>query len=408
MGVERVLQAAAGVVVAALIARAPAARAETPRPLPTIEARERAAVIDLGPADGGAARRTIGAALAHGRLAAVADAADALAGEGAELDGPLLADAIATAKRAYGELDCASATRAAETAAGLAAARQAAGMPAPELAKAWTYVLLCAERDHDSDRALVAAARVRAAGGAADVPGDLLAKYPDVDVIGGREPVDVDLTSDAGDGAEVWIDYARVGVTPLALVVPAGPHVIAVAKGTRRGVRTLDVARGGGWNAKRVTIAVDAAEQRGPFSDVAARVAGWHGRVPAPTELAWVLGRVDARVAFVRYGDTVEVWGRAGRAEAPRRLGAEDGVGTLAEAPRLVALAIDRVAGWNDHAPDPDRPLVLEARDALRARETPTRWWVYAAAAASVLAIGIGVYAHDSAHDTQHVELRYP
>ena len=146
------------------------------------------------------------------------------------------------------------------------------------------------------------------------------------------------------------------------------------------------------------------------------RVAAWHGKLPRASELAWALREVDARVALVRHGDTVEAWGRAGDGEALRRLGNDDGTRKLDEANALVALIADRVQTWSDRAPDPDQPLLVETADDRRARglrvkgegEEPTRWWVYATIAGAVLAGALVIYSHDQADDTQRVELKYP
>ena len=71
---------------------------------------------------------------------------DALAGEATDQDAVRIAAAMAEAQRAYGALDCTVATAAAKAGIGIGAARQAAGLAVPELARAWTYVLLCADR----------------------------------------------------------------------------------------------------------------------------------------------------------------------------------------------------------------------------------------------------------------------
>jgi len=75
--------------------------------------------------------------------------------------------------------------------------------------------------------------------------------------------------------------------------------------------------------------------------------------------------------------------GRPGLAEAPSRLGGDDGTGSVSDAARLVALVSDRVRTWADHAPDPDRPLLtgIDPRPHRRPGrgEPPTKWWVYAA-----------------------------
>jgi hypothetical protein len=76
-----------------------------------------------------------------------------------------------------------------------------------------------------------------------------------------------------------------------------------------------------------------------------------------------------------------------------------------------MALVVDRVHTWDDHAPDPDRPLLTESpeeRANRDPRKIPTKWWVYAAILGAVATAVTIVYVHDSASDTQHLELHYP
>src|SRR4051812_9671394 len=136
MGPQRVLQAVAVVAFALLVRPAVAA----PR------APERIAIVDLGPAEPGDVRpRLTAAVIAAGHRPVVGDGVDdALAGRAIESDSIELAASLATAQRAFGALKCSEVVPAAEQAVGLAAARQAAGRPAPELPRAWTYLLLCA------------------------------------------------------------------------------------------------------------------------------------------------------------------------------------------------------------------------------------------------------------------------
>src|SRR5512138_434842 len=123
MGPQRVFQAA--VVLVAIAGSASA------------KSHERVAVIDLGPSD-----PTVRATLERKLVAAGFDPVvgdgvdDALAGERLDTDAVQLAAAMADAQRAFGALDCKAATTAANQAIGLAAARQAAGLPVPELARA--------------------------------------------------------------------------------------------------------------------------------------------------------------------------------------------------------------------------------------------------------------------------------
>jgi hypothetical protein len=401
MGAQRVLQAA--VVAVALIAHAavavgaPAGKGR----------RERVAVVDLGPPGPGEAevRRQLAAAVvAAGFEAVVGDGVeDALAGEVADQDAVELAAAIAEAQRQFGALDCPAATAAARRAVGIAAARQAAGLPAPELARAWTYVLLCADRANDLDAALAAAARLRAVGGSADVPADVWRKYPEVDAAPGGDRVDLEIVADV-PGAAIWIDHERAGTSPLAVSLSPGEHVIAAAARGRRGWAAGAAVRA------QARLEVPTADRSSAWSEVGRRVASWSGAVPPPEELGWVLARVHARAALIRRGDTVEAWGRSGLAEKPHRLGGDDGIAPAAEAARMLGLIADRVSTWDDHAPDPDQPLLVEDRRGgeARRREQPTKWWVYAAIIGAVSASAAIVLAHEVGSDRQRVELHYP
>jgi hypothetical protein len=114
---------------------------------------------------------------------------------------------------------------------------------------------------------------------------------------------------------------------------------------------------------------------------------------------------------LVRQGDHLEAWGRIGLAEPPHRVGGEDGVATLAETDRLIGLVVDRTHTYNDRAPDPDQPLLLEnGHDGggRKPRDPPTRWWVYASIAGAVAAGAILIFANDAGTDKQRVELHQP
>lgn len=416
MGAERVLQAVHQLTLVAALAATWAAVIEpgvagaaprAPGPSVPTRARERIAVIDLGPADDGASRRQVAKAIVAGGLLAIyGDGVDdALAGQAQDPDALELAGSLAEAQRAFGALDCAATTAASRAAIGAAAARQAAGLPAPELARGWTYVLLCADRTGDVDGALKAAARLRALGGSTDVPADVWAKYPAFDTLLDHDLLPLTITAEVA-GAEIWIDFQRAGVSPLATFVTSGEHVIAAAVGSRRGWAAGTAVR------TQPSIAIPMPDRIGKFTQLAAKVSRWRGEVPAPAELAPVLAEVHARIALIRHGDVLEAWGRIGPSEAPRRLGGDDGTGTLAEADRLVALIRDRIETWNDRSPDPDQPLLVEdpkerGRRSAKADE-PARWWVYATLAGAAIAGATVLYLHDTTSNTQRVELHYP
>jgi hypothetical protein len=409
MGPQRVLQAAVALAAVAWAGTAAAAP------------RERIAVIDLG-GDGAAGapaargsgfadvRRQIDAAIvAAGFLPVTGDGVeDALSGRDVDRDAAPLAAAIGDAQRAFGELRCTDATATARHAIGLAAARQAAGRAAPELARAWSLVLLCADRDNQIDAGMTAAHQLRALGGSPDVPAAVWSKYPEIDAIADRELVEVTIETEV-PGAAIWIDFRLAGTSPLKLELPAGEHVLAAALGNQRGWAAGTAVR----TQKTVRIALS--DAAGTYSDLARKVAGWKGTLPPLPELGWVFARARVRVALVRRGDTIEAWGRIGMSEPPHLLGGEDGNGPIGDVDRVLAVVADRVRAWNAHSPDPDRPLLVDERRGEGDRsqrkdepDKPTKWWVYAAIAGAAAIGGAIVYAHDSASDRQRVELHYP
>ena len=396
MGAQRVLQA---VGVALVCASAPVAAA----PL-----HERAAVVDLGPDDGGTIRKELLASLvAAGFDVVIGDGIeDALAGKSLDKDLAELAAAMADAQRAFGAFDCTAAVPAANKAIAIAAQRQAAGLAVPELPRALSYVLLCADKAGDVDRAMQTARWLRAAGGSTDVPADVWKKYPDVDTVIDPEHVALEIETDVKD-ATVFVDFKPAGKAPLKVQLTRSEHVIAVAAGSRRGWAT------GTADPKQPKLVIPTVERGGASSPLAARIASWKGEKPSADELAWVMGEVRARIVLVRRGDTVEVWGRAGRAEQPRLLGGEDGIAKISDAEdrkRVVALAVDRVQTWNDRAPDPDQPLLVEkpGEGRFSKKDEPTKWWVYATLAGAVLGAAAIIYVNDAGTDRQRVELKFP
>lgn len=392
MGAQRVLQAAGLVLL--LCGAAVAAP------------RERVAVIDLGPA-GDARKGLLEAIVAAGLDPVIGDGIeDALAGQSPDKDAVELAAAMAEAQRAFGALDCAAAIEASERAIAIGAMRQAAGLAVPELPRALTYVLLCEDRAGDVDGAMVAAARLRTVGGSSDVPADVWKKYPDVDTLLDHELVPLEIEADVPD-AVAFVDLKPAGKTPVKVQLPAGEHLIAVAAGTRRGWAA------GHTDPKQVKLTIPTTDRAGTWSELAARVAGWKGAKPSPSQLATVMEDVRARIVLIRSGETVEAWGRVGRSEAPHLLGGEDGTARLGDpqdVARLLALVKDRVQTWNDRAPDPDRPLLVEkpGEGRFTRKDEPAKWWVYAALAGAVLGAAAIIYVNDAGTDRQRVELTFP
>lgn len=407
MGLERILQAArrvgpsAAVLAVFLVSGASATNAHA-------APREKVAIIDLGPSDG--TRLQLAATVdATDILAALAGGGleEALSGKSVEPDADLFAASMATAQNAFGALDCSETIAAAKTVIGIAAARHAAGLPVPELVRALTYVLLCADRTGDTGAAMTAAARLRTLGGSSDVPADLWAKYPDVDALLAGERFEVEISSDV-TGAVVWIDFERIGTAPVRVQLPAGEHVIAAAAGNRRGWAAGTVVK------SQPTVTIGTVAMVRPHQKLADRIARLRGALPSAVDLGEVMTLANTRIAIVRKGDSLQAWGRVSPTEAPHLLGGEDGgTGSLEETDRIVRLVVDRVQAWNDRTPDPDQPLLLEdPKDRTRRnkerKDEPTKWWVYAAIGGAIVAGGIFLIATETANDVQHVELHAP
>jgi hypothetical protein len=402
MGAQQVLRATAGCV---LVCASAAVAIAAPRTSDAV------AVIDLGPGD---VRTQLNAALVKQDLEVLVGNGvdDALAGISVDRDALALAAAMADAQTKFGALACKDATTSAQTAIALAAARQAAGLAVPELTRAWTYVLLCADRLGNTNDAIVAASHLRALGGSRDVDAGVLARYPDVDALSNREAIEIEIQAEV-TGAEVWIDFRRAGTAPMKIVLTSGTHVIAAGLGSRRGVLTGTVVK------TQPVVSVPMPDQAGVWGPLAKRVAAWGGKLPAAKELEAVLDEVGARTAIVRHGTIVEAWGHAGQGEPLRRLGdGDDGIRPLGEVSALAALLADRINTWNDRAPDPDQPLLVETPEERRRHnrkkeggedaDEPTPWWVYATIGGAVLVGAIVIYAKETTDDTQRVELKYP
>src|SRR3954471_16895816 len=148
MGAQQVLRTAA---CALLIATPASAGSGWKTTAPKLH--EPVAVLDLSPDD---QSHVIGDALVEAGLDPVL---------AIDRDAQLLTAAMKTAEHAFGTLKCGEAVKAANVAIGLAAQRQAAGLPVPELTHALAYVLLCADKNGDTNAATLAASRLRTLGG---------------------------------------------------------------------------------------------------------------------------------------------------------------------------------------------------------------------------------------------------
>jgi hypothetical protein len=413
MGAQQVLRAA----VALTFAAPAVARADTGFSRKSAEAKdERVIVVDLRPGDPqalAASRRELAEELSRmqGMTVVRETAVDAaLAGGAVDLDAARVTDALADARTAFGALDCAKTTHAADRAIEDLAARQAAGLDdGPALRTAYTYVMLCADRTGDTDAALLAAGRLRrlgvTSGDDIGVSAGTWAKLPEVDSFGG-ELVAITVEADR-DGAAVWIDHELAGTAPVTVHVPAGRHVIAAGAGGARDATRLVVAP----PAQTVTLAL--ADQRGAWSEIAGRVKAWRDGTATPDAeaLGGIMTTAKVRFAVVLAGArTAELWAMNADETRAKKLDT-----TSIDAPlELAAIITDKIASWDGRAPDPEALLVETPEERARRygerdkRTTRTRWYVYASIAGAFLIGGVIIYANDSATDTQRIVITGP
>jgi hypothetical protein len=379
MGVDQVLRVAVAIAVAAAAA-APSALAA-----PVV------AVID---ARGDDATTT---ALVDGFTAAgleVVAGDRAAAARGRDDDDLAIDRALAEASDGYGQLDCGRARPWAERAALMTAGRTAAGLDERTRAgRAWSYLLLCADRDGDRAVARHAAERVRALGAGAAIGADVWSRYPDIDATLDRDVVALTVTGPAG--AVATIDDRVVGPVPATALVGAGVHVVAVGAPGVRGAAWARVA------GKPLTVEVAARQpDDAVVVTVAAAVQALRGGATIDAAAVEAVARaLDVELVAVVGADGVGLW--------QRRRGATTSL-TSGEVAAVVAAGRAAYDAAHDRAPDPSLPLVREPRTKAKVDKDPTRWWVYAAIGGAVLAGAAAIYAADAGDDRQRFELVFP
>jgi len=378
---------------------------------------ERIAVIDLRPeaADTRAqGREAVTAALRdHEGLWPVDDAklAAALAGERHDPHAREAADALAGAKRAYGSLDCPTASAAGQRAVNaLAAAQALAADVTDDLIQAYAYVLLCS--GDDPARGLAVATQLR--GLDADPPpgisASVWANYPAIDATSNVFLVDVEITSTPA-GANLWIDHRRVGPAPMKLHLAEGEHIIAAAAAGGSTVQRLMLR---GRDARTLEVGV-AAVSPDRWQPVREWVDGWRSgaRAPTPHDIHGLLTTVDTRVAILLTRDLssgtdrVEAW--AIHPERKLHNALLIGSSKLEEIGNLNGLVLRTTHAWDSGAPGPNEnpiPIPAPGEDSEPKKAKP--WWVYATIVGAVALGGALVLANDLADDHQVIRLEYP
>jgi hypothetical protein len=339
--------------------------------------------------------------------------------------------ALELARTSFGELDCPAATAAAESAIALLAARGAAGIDvSAPLSTAWSYLLLCRDRSGDFDGAMRAAQALRTlaptgaarAGQAQTIDAALWSKYPEVDATANHEVAELAISVDAGadPDASIWIDHRPAGTSPAKVLIPAGRHIIAAAKGSRRAAIWIDVV-----SPRPASVAIRLFEQDAPLARVSDRVAAWKTQPPGGQQVADYLENLLTAAQGRPWNPSshrsplLVIVGASGD---PKRaqLWASDGPGLpptvtevafdpTAPAP-LVTAAQQRTTVWQDRSADPDNLMVEERTEKLQLEEPSSgkkQWWVYAALAGAVVVGGAVILVNEFSDDTQRVELRW-
>jgi hypothetical protein len=377
----------------------------------TAHADEPVVVIDLRPGDPQAlasSRAELRAALGAVQGLTVRDDAglDAgLGGGGADGDRGEVTARLAEARAAFGDLDCARASAAADRAIDTLAARQASGLDdGGSLRSAWAIVLVCADQDGDRRRAQRASDRLRglglATGTDAGIAPAIWDRYPEIDASTDRDIVAVTVDTDP-DGAAVWIDHVAIGRAPVTIHLPAGEHVVAAGLGAHRLATRVTLAH------KPVTAQLQLVDRSGPHAAVATLVEKWRDGSLSPTAegLAQVMAAIEVRFAVILAGTSrMQLWALAPGSRKARKIDDASAADTMA----IGAMIVDRVTAWDHNAPDPDQPLLVETRaDRDRRRGPPEKWWVYAAIVGAVVVGTAILYFQDSAENRQQIVIRF-
>ena len=340
--------------------------------------------------------------------------------------------ALARARAARGDLDCAATSQAARAAVDELAALQAAGGSVTEaLQRAHAYLLLCAHDAGNAGAATDAVYRLhRLADAGVDVappPGvseRVWDAYPFLDATASSHIVEVVIATEPAD-AVVWVDHRPVhrpgagegeAAGPVRVLLQEGEHIVAAAAGDVSVSQRIQATTGGSQE-HTVRLAVPAAVPRWP--DVAAQVSRWRdGRAPVEgAALGTLMAGLDVRFALVLSGKddqhgVADIWAL----EPGARRAVYVGPGHL-DRPAGIASQVVATAGrWSrggDRTPDPAVPLLREGhvphrRAADTADGRTTKWWVYVTVIGAVAAGGLVILAHDLADDRQRIELRWP
>lgn len=275
--------------------------------------------------------------------------------------------------------DCQAALAAAGPAVAALAAEQAAVGSAPEaaavvqaLAAGHGQVLACAHQLGGTDRALIAAQRLRDLGGgelpagaSAVVTADLWRAYPPMDALGNAHILDLAITTEPA-GAQVWVDHRLVGTAPVTVAVVEGAHLIAAGGAEGASSQHVEIDRKAlppaPWGQTQVMdVQLTLSPRAWPWQAEAAEVARWRstqtvdgaalGALLARLKVRFAVVLVDADARLVRSGvpgqqavQAVQIWALAPGERQAQRVG----TGQLARPESIAARIAARASGWDE------------------------------------------------------------
>ena len=369
----------------------------------TANAQGTVVVVDLTRGDGARRAATWKAIAATAGLEAGGDAAliEALAGKLEPESAGRGAQAAASAAELAAKKQCSDAGAAARAAIIELAAAQALGADVLDAVKrARTAQLICALAAGDEAEAFIRARDLHRLGQVDAPPGVSdadWARFPELDAEANVGLAEVVIESKL-PGAEVWVDFVKVGPARATVYLDRRSHVIAASVGGAVAAKTIQVS---GWSQIEL-LAPSPSSRWTAVNDLVDQIRAGK-RVADARTLAELMAAAGAGYAVVLIeGGVSEAW--IADQSGARMLGRR----------RSDAQAVDLVAqvARPGRAPDPDRELLRETeaeRAARRGRKDgKTEWWVYAAVIGAA-AVGASIIVlSDVGTDRQRFEIVLP
>jgi len=315
------------------------------------------------------------------------------------LQGQAALDSVALS---FAARDCSTASLRAEKAILDLAAAAASGAEANQaLHQAYLYRFLCADRADEFEQAMAAATMLRALDGDQrpnEISLSTWEKYPAADVQSNQRWVSVEFAS-TPIGADIWIDYRRVGRTPSMHLLAEGEHIVAMASASGSASQKIRVTGEG-----KVQLPLSKAESKwAAITKTMQELQEAHGRERS-SAMGSLLAAIESEAAFVmREPGRIAVW------ILPINRRSAELVGHAPNATIAGRLAIE---GLQDSLTmpgiDPNMPLLRESDMSETQASSDRRWWVYGIVLGAAVAGAGFVVLQDLSEDRQRIEVTLP